>query len=44
MSLLILGVLGAVGAAIEETIEDAIGRRRERARWARRRARRYTFN
>ena len=40
MSLIAFSVLMAVAASIEESIE----RRRQRAFWARRRARRYTFN
>lgn len=40
MSLLIFAILAAIAA----TIEDAIERHRQRVRWMRRRARRYTFN
>ena len=40
MSLLILSVLGAIAATVEEVIE----RYHERIRWQGRRARQYTFN
>ena len=40
MSLLFM----SIAAAIAATIEDVIEHRRERARWARRRVRQYTFN
>lgn len=40
MSLLFLSIAFAIGVSIEEAAE----RRRERAKWARRRARQYTFN
>lgn len=40
MSVLVFLVI----AAIATSVEEAVDRRRERAMWARRRARRYTFN
>ena len=40
MSLLFLSSAGAILVTIEEAVE----RRQERVKWARRRARQYTFN
>ena len=40
MSLLFLSIAGAILVTIEEAVE----RRQERIKWARRRARQYTFN
>lgn len=40
MSLLFM----SIASAILVTIEEAVERRQERVKWARRRARQYTFN
>lgn len=40
MSILVFLVIAAIATSIEEAVE----RHRERVYWARRRARRYTFN
>lgn len=40
MSLLFLSIVGAILVTIEEAVE----RYQERVKWARRRARQYTFN
>lgn len=40
MSLLFMSIAGAILVTIKETVE----RRQERVKWARRRARQYTFN
>ena len=44
MSILILMLAATITATIQETIQDAVEQRRQRVKWARRRARQHTFN